>query len=567
MRRRESRIHKAARTAAFALLLSVSLTACQSGESQDAPGTEQTTEASDPEITSGENETEPTAGTTETVQEEETSDEAQMTQPEETTQEETDSDESETVTESSTDPAETLEPTDAPEPTQAPAPTETPAPTQAPESTEAPAPTEAPEAEGENQFLEGSLEEIMEAIYANVTSDLPMIANVEITAENAAYYLGTDEVEFEEAMASEAMIITTPYSVCLARLPEGADVEAAKEQIVQSVNPNKWICVGVEPRNVLVGSIDNMVLLVMTSEMSQEIMDAFLSLQEAGEQAEVLSQAVSPDDNGMLLYQGHAAMAPEEYNETSAIRLGEKIESIYETCLDGQTNVYYSVIPDKSFFIPNTILTTEDYFMMISTLQQTVEHAEYIPLIYELSLSDYYQTDLHWRQEELFGVVNVLGNAMGFEVEESDFSLNTLSPYRGVYASYMENAPGERMSYLVNRNTENAEVSIYEAGTYTGVYLLDQWETDVPYNLFLGGPNPLVEITNPDVDNGKELIIFGDSFMSSLAPLLTGVYEKITLIDLRFVMSAYLPELVEFNGQDVLFLYNTAVVNNSSMLK
>ena len=123
------------------------------------------------------------------------------------------------------------------------------------------------------------------------------------------------------------------------------------------------------------------------------------------------------------------------------------------------------------------------------------------------------------------------------------------------------------MSYLVNRNTENAQVSIYERGTYTGVYLLDEWETDVPYNLFLGGPNPLVEITNPDLDNGKELIIFGDSFMSSLAPLLTGVYEKITLIDLRFVMSSYLPEVVSFTGQDVLFLYNTAVVNNSSMLK
>ena len=205
--------------------------------------------------------------------------------------------------------------------------------------------------------------------------------------------------------------------------------------------------------------------------------------------------------------------------------------------------------------------------MMTDVLQQTVEHAQYIPLMYELSLSDYYQTDLHWKQEELFGVLNVLGDAMGFEVEESDFSLNSLSPYRGVYAPYMENAPSERMSYLVNRNTENAQVSIYERGTYTGVYLLDEWETDVPYNLFLGGPNPLVEITNPDLDNGKELIIFGDSFMSSLAPLLTGVYEKITLIDLRFVMSSYLPEVVSFTGQDVLFLYNTAVVNNSSMLK
>ena len=44
----------------------------------------------------------------------------------------------------------------------------------------------------------------------NVCNDftfaLPRVMNVEITAENVGYYLGTTELEFEEAMASEAMI-------------------------------------------------------------------------------------------------------------------------------------------------------------------------------------------------------------------------------------------------------------------------------------------------------------------------------------------------------------------------
>ena len=88
-----------------------------------------------------------------------------------------------------------------------------------------------------------------------------------------------------------------------------------------------------------------------------------------------------------------------------------------------------------------------------------------------------------------------------------------------------------------------------------------------PYELFLGGPLSLVTLENPNCDNGKELIIFRDSFGSSLIPLLTDQYSKITLIDLRYVQSAMLGKLVDFHGQDVLFLYSTLILNQSMSLK
>lgn len=62
---------------------------------------------------------------------------------------------------------------------------------------------------------------------------------------------------------------------------------------------------------------------------------------------------------------------------------------------------------------------------------------------------------------------------------------------------------------------------------------------------------------------GKELLLFRDSFGSSIAPLLLENYSKITLIDLRYISQEVLENYIEFNEQDVLFLYSTLVLNQN----
>lgn len=61
--------------------------------------------------------------------------------------------------------------------------------------------------------------------------------------------------------------------------------------------------------------------------------------------------------------------------------------------------------------------------------------------------------------------------------------------------------------------------------------------------------------------------MFRDSYASSLVPLLLGQYRKVTLVDIRYMVSGLVPQYVEFNDQDVLFLYSTYVVNQSAMLR
>jgi len=76
-----------------------------------------------------------------------------------------------------------------------------------------------------------------------------------------------------------------------------------------------------------------------------------------------------------------------------------------------------------------------------------------------------------------------------------------------------------------------------------------------------------LEITNPNVNNGKELVIFRDSFGSSLTPLLLDGYSKVTLVDIRYIASDLIGDYITFDDQDVLFVYSTSVLNSSAMFK
>ena len=139
----------------------------------------------------------------------------------------------------------------------------------------------------------------------------------------------------------------------------------------------------------------------------------------------------------------------------------------------------------------------------------------------------------------------------------------------GSYLREEENLPVEtdELWYLDSETLEQCSVYHYLDGSRTPVYTLEKkndWDAD---GIFLSGTDPILTIENPEAESGKELILFRDSFASSLAPLLAEAYQKITLIDIRYVRSDALGNYLTFEDQDVLFLYSTLILNNSVMLR
>lgn len=123
---------------------------------------------------------------------------------------------------------------------------------------------------GDNKNVSGTLEDIMDKVYANIPEEERpmMLTNIEITDENIEMYLGTSDVEYEEALASESATGSIAHSVVLIRVKDDANVEAIKEKIENSVNPRKWICV--EAEEVEVESKGNLIILIMSSEANVE---------------------------------------------------------------------------------------------------------------------------------------------------------------------------------------------------------------------------------------------------------------------------------------------------------
>ena len=132
--------------------------------------------------------------------------------------------------------------------------------------------------------------------------------------------------------------------------------------------------------------------------------------------------------------------------------------------------------------------------------------------------------------------------------------------FLGYHGSVNSLINADTITYLTKQAIRDAVVVHYfEKGeTKTkDVYDLKAFSGIDAYDLFLSGPTPIVKIQNASNTSGKSLVIFRDSFASSLAPLLMDEYSTITLIDLRYINIDLIDDYVAFDTQDVLFLYST----------
>nr|WP_297170910.1 S-layer homology domain-containing protein [uncultured Agathobaculum sp.] len=92
------------------------------------------------------------------------------------------------------------------------------------------------------------------------------------------WYIGNADIAFTAGLASESLISSQAHSVVLLRLADAADAEAAKAALRESVDPFKWICVGVDPANVKIDSVGDIVCIIMDDENADYYLDNFLSI-------------------------------------------------------------------------------------------------------------------------------------------------------------------------------------------------------------------------------------------------------------------------------------------------
>jgi hypothetical protein len=269
------------------------------------------------------------------------------------------------------------------------------------------------------------------------------------------------------------------------------------------------------------------------------------------------------DNHDIYVAEGHISKMEYPMNPNMmdhALEVFQKVQTRYLK----DNKIYFSIIPDKNRYLAekNGFLSL-DYEAFTAYMKREMDFAKYIEISDLLDASDYYMTDSHWKQEEIVDVAERLAAEMGVEITK-DFEKRQLEiPFYGVY--YGQSALSHKaddITYLTNDVLERVTVEGANA-----VYDMDKAKGKDPYEVFLSGNQPIVTIRDEQNESGKRLIVFRDSFGSSLAPFFVEGYAKVTLLDARYLNENLIEKYVIFDKQDVLFLHSSSVINNETAFK
>ena len=281
------------------------------------------------------------------------------------------------------------------------------------------------------------------------------------------------------------------------------------------------------------------------------------------------------DNNELYTEDGYIIKQESLLNTESVNTALEVFQLVYDRHLkDKAANVYVTVVPDKHFYASQTNgRPAMDYQTMFDMVEEGMPWASYIDITDSLSLDSYYRTDTHWRQEMLIPVAQKITAAMGVtSPDKEDFTVSVLEkPFYGVYygqAALPAEPEADSIQFLHSSAIDS--YVLWDYNTISGrpvqgeIYDMSQLESLDLYDVYLtGAKKGVIELRNPEGTPGKELVVFRDSYGSSLAPLLVSDYAKVTFVDLRQAEYRTVSSYMNCANKDVLFMFSTLVLNNS----
>ena len=274
------------------------------------------------------------------------------------------------------------------------------------------------------------------------------------------------------------------------------------------------------------------------------------------------------ENNGLVVKDGYIAKVESDFNSELVDYSVGRLQYIYDKFLkDNGGDHFVCLIPDKNYLLARDYgYPSPDYAWMKETVKNALPGMTYIDVFDKLELEDYYRTDTHWSQDKIGDVVDEIAANLGITDRLSgEFTENKLENFKGVY--YLQSALNPKpdtLVYLTNDILDACTVYDYETGKTGTIYDFAQYESADGYNFFLSGTRALLRIDNPNATTDEELIVFRDSFGSSLLPLLAEGYKSIYIVDIRYVMPDLLDKMISFEDKDVLYMYSAIVLNQKA---
>ena len=122
----------------------------------------------------------------------------------------------------------------------------------------------------ENDITKMSLKSILKT--STKGAQLPDNYITKITKDNFEDYFGDADIDFKEAIVSEANINAIAYMIGIIRLNDNVDTQKSVDILKNSVDPNRWICV--VPDSVIIDSNQNVIIVIMDEKNNADLIQS-----------------------------------------------------------------------------------------------------------------------------------------------------------------------------------------------------------------------------------------------------------------------------------------------------
>lgn len=242
----------------------------------------------------------------------------------------------------------------------------------------------------------------------------------------------------------------------------------------------------------------------------------------------------------------------------------------FKQSLGQDVNVYSLVAPTSvSYYLP------EEYMDYTASEEENIQHINeylndvkpidaYNVLKQHTSEEIYARTDHHWlplgafyAAEEFAKVANVPFKPLSY------YDTNSRDDYVGSMYTYTQSAvlqdnPEEFIYYIPKNNYKTTYYDEYFQNPYNDDLLIPI-ENLAPvsyYLVFMCGDNKITHVET-DCHNGRNLVIFKDSYGNALVPCLTNSFENIYVCDIRYFYLNAVDFCKNVGCTDLLFAMNT----------
>lgn len=266
--------------------------------------------------------------------------------------------------------------------------------------------------------------------------------------------------------------------------------------------------------------------------------------------------------------EGHLSKLDPRLQEKAVQNALDLFQRILQDYFEADSRSLFALIPDKNAFMAPLGHYPHYPYEELEKLIEEYQGASWTfkSLVDRLTLDDYYRTDPHWDQTRLLPLAQYLLTTLGrdLDLQYHDFDFSTTYPYLGSLGGQAA-LPVEKdlLAWLTSDLLEQMTLHDPLTGERGPIYQLDKLQGMDAYDVFLGGAKALLRLENPAGEAGSRLVVFRDSYGSSLTPLLALGYEETLVIDLRYMTMDKASQLVSIDrNADILFLFSSSVLNS-----